>query len=55
MENLPEIPKSWIIAMILIGMIIMRTFGIDTWVTASLSLIMGWLVGVKMEQARKSL
>ncbi len=50
--NLPEIPKTWLIAGLMAGMIIMRLFGIDTWTTSALSLIIGWLVGVKMEQTR---
>lgn len=50
--SLPDIPKTWIIAAMLVGMIVMRCFGIDTWVTSALSLIIGWLVGVKMEQTR---
>jgi uncharacterized membrane protein AbrB (regulator of aidB expression) len=50
--NLPEIPKTWIVAVLMIGMVVMRCFGIDTWTTSALSLIIGWLVGVKMEQTR---
>lgn len=49
---LPEIPKSWLIALLLIGMVVMRTFGIDSWTTSALSIVIGWLVGVKMEQSR---
>lgn len=49
---LPDIPKSWLIAALLVGMIVMRSFGIDSWTTSALSLVIGWLVGVKMEQTR---
>ena len=52
-DNLPEIPDSWLVAILLVGLIIMRGFGIDTWVTASISVILGWLTGVKVEQARQ--
>jgi hypothetical protein len=52
--KLPEIPMSWIIVLLLVGLIVLRYFGIDTWTTAAISTIIGWLTGVKMEQARKS-
>ena len=44
-----EIPRSWIIAILIVGMIIMRLFGIDTWTTAALSLIIGYLTGQHIE------
>jgi hypothetical protein len=49
---LPEIPKTWIVCLLMVGMVSMRCFGIDTWTTSALSIIIGWLVGVKMEQSR---
>ena len=52
MTTLPEIPKTWLIAVLLVGMVIMRAFGIDTWTTAAISTLMGYLVGVKLEQTR---
>lgn len=48
----PEIPKSWIIVILLAGLIILRAMDIDSWTTAAISTIIGWLVGVKMEQSR---
>lgn len=48
----PEIPTSWIVVVLLLGLIILRAFDIDSWTTASISTIIGWLVGVKMEQSR---
>lgn len=50
---LPEIPNSWLIALVLVGLVILRAFGIDTFVTAGLSVIIGYLTGVKQEQIRK--
>jgi uncharacterized membrane protein AbrB (regulator of aidB expression) len=50
--KLPDIPKTWIVIILLIGMVVMRCFGIDSWTTSALSIIIGWLVGVKMEQSR---
>lgn len=49
---LPEIPKSYIILLFLIGMIILRAMGIDTFVTAGLSLITGYITGMHMEQSK---
>lgn len=50
--KLPDIPKSWIIAVLAVSMVVLRAMNIDSWTTASLSLIIGWLTGVKMEQSR---
>lgn len=51
---LPDIPKTWLVAMMLIGMIVLRAFGIDSWTTAAISSVMGYLFGVKSEQWRKN-
>jgi hypothetical protein len=50
--KLPEIPKSYIIMVLLVGMIILRSQGIDTFVTAGLGLIAGYLTGSHMEQVK---
>lgn len=51
-QMIPEIPKSWLIALFLISMVILRCFGIDSVVTGSLMGISGYLLGVKLEQTR---
>jgi len=51
-KKLPEIPTTWLVGMLLVGLIILRCFGIDTWVTAALGILIGYLTGVKMEQVR---
>lgn len=51
-KKLPEIPKTWLIGLLMVGLVIIRSFGIDTWTTSAISIIIGWLVGVKMEQGR---
>lgn len=53
MKRLPEIPTSWMVLGLMAGLIAMRSFGIDTWTTAALSTLMGYLTGIKMEQGRK--
>lgn len=50
--KLPELPTSWLVALLLIGLIVMRTFGIDTWTTSAISILIGYLTGVKLEQIR---
>jgi len=52
-KNLPEIPKTWLIALLLLGCIVLRGFGIDTFVTAALMAMVGYLTGVKLEQLRR--
>ena len=52
--KLPDVPRSWIIALLAILLIALRFFGIDTFVTAGLSAIITWLVAIKFEQTRKS-
>ena len=50
--KLPELPNSWTALALAIALIYLRSIGVDTWVTATLSMLIGYLVGVKMEQAR---
>jgi len=51
-KKFPDIPRTWIVVMLLVGLIVLRAMDIDSWTTASISTIIGWLVGVKMEQTR---
>ena len=50
---LPEIPRTWLIGILLVGLISLRAFGIDTFITAGITAIITWLTAVKFEQARK--
>lgn len=54
LKCLPEIPHTWIILAFLVSLVILRCFGIDSFVTASISALSGWLFGVKSEQIRKN-
>jgi hypothetical protein len=47
---LPEIPRTWIVIFLFTGLIILRIFGIDTWTTAALSLVVGYITGKHIEQ-----
>lgn len=48
--SLPEIPNSWIIAILLFGLVILRAFGIDSFTTAGISLIIGYITGKHVEK-----
>lgn len=47
--SLPEIPRTWIIFFLLVALVVLRAFGIDTWTTAALSLIIGYVTGQHIE------
>jgi hypothetical protein len=50
--SLPEIPKTYILTILMIGLVIIRCFGIDSWTTAMLSIIVGYITGKHVEQTR---
>lgn len=52
---LPEIPQSWLIGLIALCLVVMRCFGIDSFTTAGLGLIIGYLTGKHIEQVKKTL
>lgn len=52
-RNLVEIPNSWIAFTFLVGMIILRLYGIDSFVTGTLSGISMYLFGRHISQSRK--
>jgi hypothetical protein len=47
---LPDIPKTWIIFFLLISLVGLRAFGIDTWTTAALSVVIGYITGKHVAQ-----
>ena len=47
-----DIPTSWLVALFIVGMIVMRCFGIDTWVTATLGSLVGYVLGKHIEQTK---
>lgn len=48
--RLPEIPRSWLIAGLGLSLVILRYFGIDSWTTAGLGMVIGYLTGVHLPQ-----
>lgn len=47
-----EIPQTWLIAGLGVGLVVMRCFGIDSWTTAALSVVIGYLTGKHIEQVK---
>lgn len=43
--DLPDIPKSYLIALCFLSLIVLRAYQIDSYVTASIGLVVGYLVG----------
>lgn len=50
---LPEIPQSYLIALLMVAMVAMRYYGIDSWTTAGMGIISGWMMGKHVEQTRR--
>lgn len=52
--KLPEIPNSWVVLALAIALVALRAIGIDSWTTAALSMLIGWVTGKHIEQAKKN-
>lgn len=52
-KRLPEIPNSWTITFLAVALVGLRCFGIDTWTTSAISLIIGYITGKHMERQIK--
>lgn len=50
----PDIPQSWLIAFLLLSLVVMRCFGIDSFTTAALSLVVGYITGKHVEQGKNA-
>lgn len=48
--KLPEIPNTWLIATLLIGMLVLRAFGIDSFTTGVLMALVGYMTGKHVER-----
>jgi hypothetical protein len=49
-----EIPQTWLIALLLICLVAMRFYGIDSFTTAGISLLIGYITGKHIEGLRTS-
>lgn len=45
MGKLKDIPTSWLIALLILGLVILRAMDIDSYITAGIGLIIGYLTG----------
>jgi hypothetical protein len=52
--QLCDIPQSWLILILLFSLVIMRCFGIDTFATAGISAIIGYVTGKHIEQGNQT-
>jgi hypothetical protein len=50
--RIPEIPQSWLILFLLSCLVIMRAFSIDSWTTAALGVVVGYITGKHLEQKK---
>lgn len=48
----PEIPNGYLILVLIIALVVMRCFGIDSFTTATLSMIVGYITGKHIEQTK---
>jgi hypothetical protein len=51
-RTFPEIPQSWLVAGLIASLVILRAFNIDSFTTAGLGLLIGYVTGKHVEQAR---
>lgn len=40
-----QIPITWLIAFLMAALVVLRALGIDSWTTASLGILVGYLTG----------
>jgi hypothetical protein len=45
MKKFPEIPKSYLAMALIVGLVVLRAVGIDSYITASLGLVVGYVFG----------
>lgn len=48
----PEVPTSWLVCVMFIALIILRAQGIDSFTTAGISMLIGYVTGKHIEQTR---
>ena len=53
MKKTPFTPREIMILIALVGLMILKIMKIDSWTDMALGTILGFLVGVKLEQVRK--
>lgn len=51
---LPKIPLSWLLVILVIGLVVMRAFGIDSWTTATLGTLIGFVLSKEYQNLKLS-
>lgn len=54
MTQAQELPKTWLIAFLFLGLVVMRMFGIDSFTTAGISLLIGYITGQHIEAQKNA-
>ena len=49
-----DIPTTWLVAGLGLCLVVLRAFSIDTWTTAALSSVMGYILGNHIAQINNS-
>lgn len=52
MMKMPEIPNTWLIALLIAGCLILRAFGIDSLITGALMALVGYCTAKHVENTR---
>ena len=52
-KHIPFTPREIMVLVALVGLIILKIMKIDSWTDMALGTILGFLIGVKLEQIRK--
>ena len=50
--KLPNLPREYMVITLMVGLLILKVMKIDSWTDMALGTILGYLVGVKLEQIR---
>jgi len=45
MLELPDIPRSWQVTFLILALVILRAWSIDSWTTAALGTLIGYVIG----------
>lgn len=48
-----EIPNSWLIALGFVSLVTLRAMNYDSWITAMLSILVGYITGKHIEQTKE--
>lgn len=50
LDGLGELPNSWLVVVLFLGLVILRAIGIDSFTTAGISMLIGYVTGKHIQQ-----